>query len=364
APWLAVAGAIGLVKILNTSKGNIIQTLTGHASKDFSIRLWNVITGTPVVVFGGECGHREPVLSIDIHLSGDFLVSSGMDHSVKIWSLCTPVIKHTIESSFKPKPLSRIQQQQIQTSTCCKSHGHTSTPLFVHFPIFSTAQLHNNYVDCVRWYGDLLMSRCAADAKIIMWRPEVELVASDRSNVTTTIVGGPAVPSKQPTSFDIICEFEFDHCDIWFLRFGISQDYRLLATGNQIGQIFLWDLHEIPCLIDSYIEKKKLKSSGVKMDKVVKKKGGSGSNNKKSKIHNSSASDVSDGLSSTSKGVNNDGTSETKVCKPAVLGVDTCDSTIRQVTFSSNRQWMVAICDDATVWGWKLNREVSGQAAG
>lgn len=135
-------------------------------------------------------------LNQDIHLSGDFLVSSGMDHAVKIWSLCTPVIEHTIESSFKPKPPSSLRNQQHHTQSCCKSHGHTSHPLFIHFPIFSTAQLHNNYVDCVRWYGDSLMSRCAADAKILLWKPDVELVACDKSTVTTTIVGGPAVPSK------------------------------------------------------------------------------------------------------------------------------------------------------------------------
>ncbi|CAG8521904.1 6252_t:CDS:2 [Diversispora eburnea] len=322
APWLAVAGSTGLVKIINTSLGHIAQTLTGHGDANFSIRLWNVITSTPIVIFGGECGHREP----DVHLSGDFLVSSGMDHAVKIWSLCTPVIKNTIESSFKAKPPSSLRNQQNQTQSCCKSNGYTSTPLFIHFPIFSTAQLHNNYVDCVRWYGDLLMSRCAADAKILLWKPDVELVASDKSTVTTTIVGGPA----QPTSFEMICEFEFEQCDIWFLRFGISQDYKFLATGNQVGQIFLWDLQEIPYFINSYIEKKKLKSTGIKMDKTV----------------------------------NNGENIDKKICKPAVLDVDICDSTIRQVAFSKNRQWMITVCDDATVWGWKLNREISGQQAG
>jgi polycomb protein EED len=134
-----------------------------------------------------------------VHLTGDFLVSSGMDHAVKIWTLCTPVIKHTIETSFisrssssRPLQLPLSQQQK----KCCSSHGTASMPVFVHYPIFSTTQLHNNYVDCVRWYGDLLMSRCAADTTVVLWKPDVELGSFDKSNITTIVVGGPAAPSK------------------------------------------------------------------------------------------------------------------------------------------------------------------------
>jgi polycomb protein EED len=121
-----------------------------------------------------------------------------MDNAVKIWTLCTPVIKHTIESSFNSRSSSSRSQQSLlpEQKKCCSSHGTTTIPVIVHYPIFSTAQLHNNFVDCVRWYGDLLMSRCAADAKIVLWKPDVELVAFNKSNVTTVVVGGPAVPSK------------------------------------------------------------------------------------------------------------------------------------------------------------------------
>jgi polycomb protein EED len=131
-----------------------------------------------------------------VHLTGDFLVSSGMEHAVKIWTLCTPVIKHAIESSFNSSSSSRSQQlPQSEQKTCRSSHG-TPKAVTVHYPIFSTTQLHNNFVDCVRWYGDLLLSRCAADAKIVLWKPDVELVAFDKSNNTTVVVGGPAAPSK------------------------------------------------------------------------------------------------------------------------------------------------------------------------
>ncbi|UZO05632.1 uncharacterized protein OCT59_025976 [Rhizophagus irregularis] len=58
--------------------------------------------------FRRECGHREAPLSIDVHLSGDFFASSGMDRTVNIWSLCTPVMKNAINSSIsRPSSSSR-----------------------------------------------------------------------------------------------------------------------------------------------------------------------------------------------------------------------------------------------------------------
>src|SRR5438309_188035 len=59
-----------------------------------------------------------------------------MDHAVKIWTLCTPVIKHTIESSFISRSSSsrslQSQPLQQQQKTCCSSHGIASMPVFVH----------------------------------------------------------------------------------------------------------------------------------------------------------------------------------------------------------------------------------------
>ncbi|GBB86703.1 hypothetical protein RclHR1_13090004 [Rhizophagus clarus] len=373
APLLAVAGVSGIIKIINTSVGSAIKALTGHggeineikfhprdpsllfsASKDYSIRLWNLKTMQPVVIFGGDRGHREPVLSIDVHLTGDFLVSSGMDNAVKIWTLCTPVIKHAIESSFNSRSSSSRSQQSLllEQKKCCSSHGTVSIPVIVHYPIFSTAQLHNNFVDCVRWYGDLLMSRCAADAKIVLWKPDVELVAFDKSTVTTVVVGGPAVPSKQQTNFDIICEMEFDHCDIWFLRFGISHDYQMLATGNQAGQIYIWEFQDIPHYIDYYIEKKKAEHSGTKKEKATVKKRGSTS------VVNKKTSENTDTLVSESS---SRASESADIKKPIILESFSCESIVRQVDFSKDRQWIVSVCDDGSIWCWK---DVGNKAIG
>ncbi|CAG8711019.1 21258_t:CDS:2 [Rhizophagus irregularis] len=106
--------------ISDTSAGSVTKTLQGHggeihemkshprdpsllfsASKDLSIRLWRIDTMQTVTIFAGSA-------AIDVHLSGDFFASSGMDRTVNIWSLCTPVMKNAINSSIsRPSSSSR-----------------------------------------------------------------------------------------------------------------------------------------------------------------------------------------------------------------------------------------------------------------
>lgn len=37
-------------------------------------------------------------------------------------------------------------------------------------------------------------------------------------------------------------EFRFAHCGIWYVRFGMDVRQKLLACGNKVGQLFVWDL--------------------------------------------------------------------------------------------------------------------------
>ena len=118
---LCVAGRRGVIKVLDTVRRTLLLTLSGHgdeiydlkfspvqeerswlllsASKDESVRLWNVKTATCVAIFAGHAAHRDSVLHLSWHPLATQFASCGMDTSVKIWSLTDPQIQTAIDNS-------------------------------------------------------------------------------------------------------------------------------------------------------------------------------------------------------------------------------------------------------------------------
>ncbi|XP_062133558.1 polycomb protein esc [Drosophila sulfurigaster albostrigata] len=278
APLLAAAGYRGVIRVIDIEQNEAVGNYIGHGqainelkfhphklqlllsgSKDHAIRLWNIQSHVCIAIFGGVEGHRDEVLSIDFNMRGDRIVSSGMDHSLKLWCLNTPEFQHKIELSHSFSQ----EKSTLPFPTITK-----------HFPDFSTRDIHRNYVDCVQWFGNFVLSKSCENA-IVCWKPGQLHQSFEQLK-----------PSD--SSCTIIAEFEYDECEIWFVRFGFNPWQKVIALGNQQGKVYVWEM------------------------------------------------DPSDP----------EGAHMTTLHNPRSV------ATVRQIAFSRDASVLIYVCDDATVWRW------------
>ncbi|KAK1861371.1 hypothetical protein I4F81_003955 [Pyropia yezoensis] len=136
--WVVVGGRKGILRVIDVTGRSGVAALAGHgeaindvavhpsdpalvltASRDESLRLWNVRSRSCVAIFGGEGGHRGDVLYCAWDTFGNRFASTGHDNS---------------------------------------------------FPLFSSRRIHRHYVDCAAFIGDLILSK-SNDERLVLWRP-------------------------------------------------------------------------------------------------------------------------------------------------------------------------------------------------
>ena len=213
----SIGGKNCIIRIINILENKEINQLIGNkneiysikfsckdknillsGSKDITIRLWNIISGKQICIFGGPQSHIAEILSMDWHLTGNYIVSSGIDNSIKIWDLSIPKIKERIEQSFKNDNFKTL----IKTR-----------------PIFSCNSIHDNYIDCVKFNGNFIISKSVTGV-IREWLP---------------------IFNPEGDSFYIINTYCYEINDkIWYVKFLFDEEKKFIVVGNDLGNIYLF----------------------------------------------------------------------------------------------------------------------------
>jgi len=244
---LCVAGSRSIIKVIDTVQQMLVMTLSGHgneiydldfsptdewlllsASKDESVRLWNLRSGTCVAIFAGHEGHRDSVLTVSWHPCGDRFASGSMDNTVKLWNLGKMTAAHNALQA-------RTRFESTRWDTDAPAMAHTFKAAYEQMPYFSSNKIHHDYVDCVQFVGDLVLSKSIHN-NIVLWKPNLQ---------RPTIRGKPS-HQKPPNDVFALCEFTTKECDVWFIRFGTNVAGNVLAIGNRQGQIKLWAIDDNP----------------------------------------------------------------------------------------------------------------------
>lgn len=259
--WLVAAGARGVLRVFNISVGKLEKTMIGHgesincamthprdpaliltASKDESLRLWNLRTSSTVAIFAGLRGHRGEVLYADFNYTGTHFASCGIDNSIRVWEIADD------EKVMKAIRSTHSAADQGITDVCVYKdqlgqRRKTVVPM-VQFPKFATLKVHKHYVDCVMWVGDLLVSKSLQN-RILLWEPR-----GDREALAS-----PA------SYFTVLEEYMLENCTSWFIRFGLDRSRRLVACGNEVGVVTVYQLNQIPskalCVLKCEQDRKK-----------------------------------------------------------------------------------------------------------
>jgi polycomb protein EED len=258
-PLLCAAGSSPrAILIFDLESDQPIRTLPGHgraindlqishlspdilasASEDYTIRLWNLnanhVRQPCRAILGGQ-GHKQPLLALDFHPNGRWLLSGAMDTAIALWSV---------------PPLSELDQ------TITKD----VEPRVLPYPCFISQEIHSNYVDCVRWYGDSILSRAArsqadgSDKKMV--ENEILLWKIDGFDSAMPHPLQPPIPypgmftrsafphSGRSRGFERLLTFDAKLTARFYLRFGLLHRpgmRPILVMGNEASKFYFWDL--------------------------------------------------------------------------------------------------------------------------
>ena len=144
-----------------------------------------------------------------------------------------------------------------------EEHMGSDKPAMVHFPHFSTTEVHTDFVDCVQWYNDLIFSHACREDKIILWKidgftsdrvdvPDAPVPTSDaitsRTPVKVPADSSPGTRSAWGGRFQRLLQFDLPDTTQFYIRFSIFHElgcHPVLVAGNEKSKAFFWDLQRL-----------------------------------------------------------------------------------------------------------------------
>ncbi|RMZ73507.1 `extra sex combs` (WD-40 repeat family) [Pyrenophora seminiperda CCB06] len=177
------------------------------------------------------------------------LASVSIDCSLRIWSL---------HPDHQNQPLAAIcygqgHKEQVLTLWSVpdnlKEHAGTDRPVKIHYPHFSTTEIHTDFID---W-----------EDKIILW--SIDEFSSDQlTTPPAPIPTSSAVYSRTPVTipanttsktlsawggrFQRLLQFELPHTNQFYIRFSVFHELGrppVLAAANEKSKVFFWDLQRL-----------------------------------------------------------------------------------------------------------------------
>lgn len=251
--WIAAAGRNGVIRILNVTRCRLEKTLTGHgssinhvtthprdssliltASKDESLRMWNLRTSSTVAIYAGLRGHRGEVVGADFHHSGSKFASCGIDNSIRVWEVSRD---ENVKAAIMETHLA-ANRGITDVAVYYDEHNRrkkASVPI-IQFPTACYSNVHKHYVDCVSWVGDLIMSK-SLHCGLLLWEP-------------LGYAEGLASPASE---FCVIMEYKIEHASAWFIRFGFDSSRQMVACGNEHGVVYVFKIDDFPSRVQSVV---------------------------------------------------------------------------------------------------------------
>jgi polycomb protein EED len=187
-------------------------------------------------------------------------MTGGHDHRICVWTL--PDLAN--ESSF---------WQDIAPENRKRSSHEVKV---IHFPHFITSAVHGDFVDCVRFFGDLVISKACIEGKIVLWKitgfdtrkpppasttaPKTEGYLDTRNgfmrtttrnkNGVETVEVAPEYHGQPP--YERLLELDSPNSNTFYLRFALllpspshPELHPALAFGSEATQLRFWDLERL-----------------------------------------------------------------------------------------------------------------------